>query len=86
MLHGVVRGGRNSGLRDRIARDISIEYQDIGGGCIVCTPDRIVAFDNTVDARQRRLEPVWRAALAQVYAQAVAQIGETRTAGAEVSR
>jgi vacuolar-type H+-ATPase subunit E/Vma4 len=38
---------------------------DPGGGCIVKRGD--LSFDNTFDARSRRLEPEWRQALGRMY-------------------
>ncbi len=37
------------------------------GGCVVRTADGRTAMDNRLEARARRFEPVWRAAVAQVY-------------------
>lgn len=73
-------------LGARTGRAVTIEYAAIGGGCVVLSADRAVAFDNTVDARQRRLEPVWRAALARAYADAIAGAAEAQPApGVEVA-
>ena len=38
-----------------------------GSGCIVRTPDGRAAFDNSFEARARRLEPAWRRRLVEIY-------------------
>jgi vacuolar-type H+-ATPase subunit E/Vma4 len=43
----------------------------VGGGCILRTADGRASFDNTYEARARRLQAVWRAALARLYEDAV---------------
>jgi vacuolar-type H+-ATPase subunit E/Vma4 len=45
----------------------AVAAEEIAGGCIVRTADRKIAFDNTFDARARRLESAWRAALGSSY-------------------
>jgi vacuolar-type H+-ATPase subunit E/Vma4 len=36
-------------------------------GCVVSTPGGKVRFDNSLEARARRFEPAWRAALTEIY-------------------
>jgi vacuolar-type H+-ATPase subunit E/Vma4 len=36
-------------------------------GCVVSTPGGKVRFDNSLEARARRFEPLWRAALTEIY-------------------
>jgi len=49
----------------RFARTIRVTTADISGGCIVTAGP--VVFDNSLDARAKRLEPEWRKALGEVY-------------------
>jgi len=46
-------------------RDMRITIKPIGGGCIASTGN--VTFDNSFEARARRLEPEWRNALSGMY-------------------
>jgi vacuolar-type H+-ATPase subunit E/Vma4 len=46
---------------------ISSENPPPGGGCLVCTEDGRVSFDNSFAARARRFETTWRAELARVF-------------------
>jgi vacuolar-type H+-ATPase subunit E/Vma4 len=46
---------------------ISSENLPAGGGCLVCTEDGRVSFDNSFAARARRFETAWRARLARVF-------------------
>ena len=53
--------------RERInVPDANISIAPIAGGCIVTVGD--VSFDNSFEARSRRLEPEWRNALSGMYA------------------
>lgn len=59
-------------LGARLARaankqEVRIVEGDVRGGCRVRSTDGRVSFDNSFDARSRRLEPVWRAALAEIH-------------------
>jgi vacuolar-type H+-ATPase subunit E/Vma4 len=36
-------------------------------GCVVSTPGGKIRFDNSLEARARRFEPAWRAALTEIY-------------------
>ena len=47
--------------------DVTVVAGPIDGGCIVRTADGRASFDNSIDARTRRFETVWRAALASVF-------------------
>jgi vacuolar-type H+-ATPase subunit E/Vma4 len=38
-----------------------------GGGCLVCTEDGRVSFDNSFTARARRFEVAWRAELSRIF-------------------
>lgn len=49
----------------RAGKKYRVTAAPIDGGCIVTTKDLI--FDNSLEARARRLEPVWRKALSEVY-------------------
>jgi vacuolar-type H+-ATPase subunit E/Vma4 len=40
---------------------------DTAGGCVVRTGDGRASFDNTFEARARRFETAWRAAVAEVH-------------------
>jgi hypothetical protein len=61
---------------ERVARDlrktIRIEAGEVTAGCVARTPDGRVTFDNTVDARERRLRVEWRSAVARLYDEAIA--------------
>lgn len=46
---------------------LAADRLDGAGGCLVRTGDGRAAFDNTFEARSRRFESVWRAALAEIY-------------------
>lgn len=49
----------------KLGRKVRLTNADIDGGCIV-TGGNLV-FDNSFEARARRLEPAWRKALSEVY-------------------
>jgi vacuolar-type H+-ATPase subunit E/Vma4 len=70
----------DDGWRDEagrsLERELSIEAGAITAGCIVRLADRPIAYDNTLEARERRTQVEWRAALAQIYSRAVADVGE----------
>lgn len=42
--------------------------ESLAAGCVARTRDGRVSFDNSLAARARRLEPVWRSALADLWA------------------
>lgn len=62
-------------LQDRAGRAIEIAFGPIAAGCTIRLVDRPVAYDNSIEARERRLQSRWRAAVARAY--------DTLTAGAE---
>ena len=77
-LHALVREARarmpagvceiavSAGDRERISvPDANVSVASIAGGCIVTIGD--VSFDNSFEARSRRLEPEWRNALSGMY-------------------
>jgi vacuolar-type H+-ATPase subunit E/Vma4 len=45
--------------------DANVVTAPIAGGCVVTSGD--VSFDNSFEARSRRLEPEWRSALSGMY-------------------
>lgn len=56
---------RRCGKRD--VRLVSAENGNPDGGCVVRTPDGRFSFDNSLAARSRRFEAVWRSALIRLY-------------------
>lgn len=46
---------------------LSAERIDSAGGCVVRTQDGRASFDNTFEARARRFEIAWRAAVAEIH-------------------
>jgi vacuolar-type H+-ATPase subunit E/Vma4 len=44
----------------------------LASGCIAQTADRRIRYDNSYAARARRLEPIWRAQLGELYEQRLA--------------
>jgi len=46
-------------------RNVRLTTAAIDGGCIVTAGDLV--FDNSLEARARRLEPIWRNALSEMY-------------------
>jgi vacuolar-type H+-ATPase subunit E/Vma4 len=54
---------------------ITLESCETIVGCAARTPDGRVSFENSLEARERRSAPEWRAALARLYDQAVAGAG-----------
>jgi vacuolar-type H+-ATPase subunit E/Vma4 len=66
----------------RTGRPLTVERGPLTAGCIVRLADRPMAYDNSLEARERRTQVEWRAALARVYADGVSDIDErTGTAG-----
>jgi vacuolar-type H+-ATPase subunit E/Vma4 len=63
-------------MSTRIGRQLSLEAGPLTAGCVVRLADRPMAYDNTLEARERRTEVEWRAALARRYAGAIAHIDE----------
>jgi vacuolar-type H+-ATPase subunit E/Vma4 len=60
------------GLAAAAGRDeVRVASGPIDGGCILRTPDGRASFDNTYGTRARRFQPAWRAALAELYEQAL---------------
>jgi vacuolar-type H+-ATPase subunit E/Vma4 len=57
-----------------IGRQVSVEAGPVAAGCIVRLVDRPMAYDNSVEGRERRTQVEWRAALARVYAEALSRI------------
>ncbi len=55
-------------------RQIAIETEDIGGGCRARSSDGRLLYDNSIDARVRRLEVAWRAVLGQLYHEAIGAV------------
>lgn len=51
--------------RSRLPEGEIVVKEDPRGGCVVSVGD--VSFDNTFEARSRRLEPEWRSALSGMY-------------------
>jgi vacuolar-type H+-ATPase subunit E/Vma4 len=62
----------------RTGRRLSVEAGPLTAGCIVRLADRPMTYDNSLEARERRTQVEWRAALARVYAEEVSRI-EDRT-------
>ena len=58
-----------------IGRTLSIEAGPLTAGCIVRLTGQPIEYDNSLDARERRVEVEWRAALASVYADAASPAG-----------
>jgi vacuolar-type H+-ATPase subunit E/Vma4 len=66
MPAGVCEIAVSAADRERIrVPDANVSVAPIAGGCIVTVGD--VSFDNSFEARSRRLEPEWRSALSGVY-------------------
>jgi vacuolar-type H+-ATPase subunit E/Vma4 len=61
--HGACDVAVSAGDRDLV--DGTVTTAPIAGGCIVTIGD--VSFDNSFEARARRLEPEWRNALSGMY-------------------
>jgi vacuolar-type H+-ATPase subunit E/Vma4 len=51
--------------------EIHVVPGPIDGGCVVRTPDGRASFTNTFAARASRFQPVWRAALAELYEETI---------------
>lgn len=54
-------------LEARSGRAVAVEGGAISAGCLIRLVDRPIAYDNSLDARERRLHADWRAALARLY-------------------
>ena len=66
MPAGVCEIAVSAADRERISvPDAHVSVAPIAGGCIVTIGD--VSFDNSFEARSRRLEPEWRNALSGMY-------------------
>ena len=66
MPSGVCEIAVSAADRERIrVSDAKVSVAPIAGGCIVTVGD--VSFDNSFEARSRRLEPEWRNALSGMY-------------------
>ena len=66
MPAGVCEIAVSAADRQRIrVPDAKVSVAPIAGGCIVTVGD--VSFDNSFEARSRRLEPEWRSALSGMY-------------------
>lgn len=89
----VVPAGIAAGLDDvwrrkmsaRTGRPLTVESGPLAAGCIVRLVDRPMAYDNSLEARERRTQVEWRAALARVYADAVSGIDEPTEAAGRAS-
>ena len=65
---------------ERVAGDArTLTFVD--GGCRVSTADGRIAYENTYETRARRLAPVWRAALGELFEEAVAAVVREEAAG-----
>jgi len=58
-------------LERQTGKRIAIEVGTLAAGCCARTPDGRVAFDNSLEARERRAQTAWRAELAKRYDAAV---------------
>lgn len=66
MPSGVCEIAVSAADRERIhVPDATVSVAPIAGGCIVTAG--AVSFDNSFEARSRRLEPEWRSALSGMY-------------------
>jgi vacuolar-type H+-ATPase subunit E/Vma4 len=66
MAEGACEVGVNERDRDAVVvSDARVTTASIAGGCIVTIGD--VSFDNSFEARSRRLEADWRSALSGMY-------------------
>jgi vacuolar-type H+-ATPase subunit E/Vma4 len=54
-------------LEARTGRALAVEAGSLAAGCVVRLADRPIAYDNSLDARERRMHAEWRSALARVY-------------------
>jgi vacuolar-type H+-ATPase subunit E/Vma4 len=59
-------------LEARTGRALAVEAGALAAGCVVRLADRPIAYDNSLDARERRMLAEWRSALARVYDERVA--------------
>jgi vacuolar-type H+-ATPase subunit E/Vma4 len=55
-----------------VREDFRVVAGQLDGGCIVRTADGRASFDNSYAGRARRLETVWRSALAELFERAIA--------------
>lgn len=66
MPPGACRVGVSEADRNLVdAADVEIAAAAIAGGCVLSIGN--VSFDNSFEARARRLEPEWRGALSRMY-------------------
>ena len=66
MPHGTCEVSVSASDRDRVdVADAQVTTAPIAGGCVVTSGN--VSFDNSFEARSRRLEPEWRSALSGMY-------------------
>ena len=63
---------RRAAIEGRSGKRITIQKGTLTAGCIARTSDGRITFDNSLDARTRRTQTVWRAILAKAYDAAVA--------------
>jgi hypothetical protein len=61
---------RRPALEECSAKRITIEAGSLAAGCIGRTADGRVTFDNSLEARARRMQTRWRAILAKAYDEA----------------
>ena len=84
----VLTGGWIGDLESQCGRTLHIEAGSIEAGCAVRIADSPIAYDNSFDARARRLQADARAALARRYDAAfvVVRPNEPALAGAALDR
>jgi vacuolar-type H+-ATPase subunit E/Vma4 len=89
VVPAAIAAGLDEGWRGemsaRIGRQLTVESGSLAAGCIVRLADRPMAYDNSLEARERRTQVEWRAALARVYADAVSGIDEPTEAAGRAS-
>jgi vacuolar-type H+-ATPase subunit E/Vma4 len=79
-------GGWRAALERKTGKRITLESGPLSAGCIARSCDGRVTFDNSLDARVRRAQTAWRAALAKVYDEAIAAPPQPRLQGAAMER
>lgn len=63
-----------------IGRTVSVEAGPLSCGCLVRLADSPIAYDNSLEARERRTELTWRHALAALYTRLVVESPATAPA------
>lgn len=72
-LAGALGDGWRVALEHATGTRVTVEPGPLSAGCVARTPDGRVTFDNSLEARQRRVHAAWRRALARLYDAATAE-------------